>query len=345
MKSIYICGTGAVSPAGWSADNLYSVLEKNVPLPTSALLRAGQSRPLQTRLVPPPAARPAFLTHPRLRRTSPITHHAASAALEALAPIEQKLRSGARLGLICCFQSGCVQYSCRFFEETLKDPGTASPLAFPETVFAAPTSHLAALLKNVTLASSLVGDPATFLQGMATAADWLIRGKVDTCLLVGAEESHWLLADALWYFQHSAVFTSGAGALCLSTDPELSAGVRLEAITDAHTYRVEEGRRRAAQQMRAELPAGSEQELLVDGLDSSPMTDAAEHEAWRDWPGARLSPKRVLGEGLMASAAWQCVAACQAVARRQTTAAYVSLVGCNLQAIGARFVHHAKNAT
>lgn len=346
MNSVYICGIGAVSPAGWSANDLSSALEKNVPLPVSTLPQAGQNKALRTRLVPPPTARPAFLTHPRLRRTSPITHHAAAAALEALAPIEQRLKPGASLGLICCFQSGCVQYSCRFFEETLKDPGTASPLAFPETVFAAPTSHIAALLKNVRLASSLVGDPASFLQGMATAADWLIRRKVDACLLVGAEESHWLLADALWYFQHSAVFTSGAGALCLSADPELSAGVRLEAITNAHTYRAATNRRQAAQQMRAELPPGRERELLVDGLDSSPMTDAAEQAAWRDWPGARLSPKRILGEGLMASAAWQCVAACHAVARGQTPAADVSLVGSNLQAIGARFVaHHVTRET
>ncbi len=337
---IYLCGLGAVSPAGWGAELLSDVLEKNVPLPASDLPRASRNKSVRTRVVPPPAARPAFLTHPRLRRTSPITHHAAAAALEALSPIEQKLKPSAALGLICCFQSGCVQYSCRFFEETLKDPATASPLAFPETVFAAPTSHIAALVKNVTLASSLIGDPASFLQGMATAADWLIRRKVDVCLLVGAEESHWLLANALWHFQHSAVFTSGAGALCLSADPRLSAGVRLEAITNAHTYRSAVNRRLAAQHMRAELPPGNERELLVDGLDSNPMTDAAERDAWRDWPGARLSPKKILGEGLMASAAWHCVAACHAVAQRRSPAADVSLVGSNLQAIGARFVAH-----
>jgi hypothetical protein len=39
----------------------------------------------------------------------------------------------------------------------------------------------------------------------------------------------------------------------------------------------------------------------------------------------------------MAAAAWQCVAACDAVAAGRFAAANVSLVGSNQQAIGARF--------
>jgi len=342
MSSAYVCGLGAVSPAGWSVRELRAALEGNRALPTSSLARAGANKLLQTRLVPPPDPRPAFLTHPRLRRTSPITHYAAAAALEAHGTAQPRLDPAIRTGLICCFQSGCVQYSCRFYEEALKDPGTASPLAFPETVFAAPTSHIAALLKNITLATSFIGDPASFLQGMAVGAGWLSEGKVDLCLVVGAEENHWLLADALWYFQHSAVFTSGAGAVCLSSNPALSCGVQLEVITDAHTFTTTNNRCQAARRMRAELPPGSKSELLVDGLDSSPRVDAAEYLVWQDWPGVRLSPKRILGEGLMASAAWQCVAACDAVARSLTPAANVSLVGCNQQAVGARFVSHGR---
>jgi hypothetical protein len=59
--------------------------------------------------------------------------------------------------------------------------------------------------------------------------------------------------------------------------------------------------------------------------------------AWNDWNGPRLSPKKILGEGLMAGAAWQCVAACDAVARAACACACVSLVGCNQHAVGARF--------
>ena len=78
--------------------------------------------------------------------------------------------------------------------------------------------------------------------------------------------------------------------------------------------------------------------LLCDGIGTSPRADAAERAAWIDWSGARVSPKRILGEGMMAAAAWQCVAACDALAEKKFTAANVSLVGSNQQAIGAQFV-------
>ena len=97
-------------------------------------------------------------------------------------------------------------------------------------------------------------------------------------------------------------------------------------------------RAQAAQAMRGQLGKNSAGELLCDGIGNSPRADAAELAAWRDWTGPRVSPKRILGEGLMAAAAWQCVAACDAVAADKFAAASVSLVGSNQQAIGARFV-------
>jgi hypothetical protein len=193
------------------------------------------------------------------------------------------------------------------------------------------------LLGNVRLASTLVGDPACFLQGVALAVDWLEEERADACLVLGAEEGHWLRADALWHFQHSSVMSSGAGALCLSLEPGLSLGVELDAITDAHTFSTDLNRTRAALAMRSQLPSGAPTEVLFDSQDDSPHVDAPERAAWGDWPGRRLGLKRILGEGLMAAAAWQCVAACDAVACGGAPAAIVSLVGCNQQAIGARF--------
>ena len=68
----------------------------------------------------------------------------------------------------------------------------------------------------------------------------------------------------------------------------------------------------------------------------------AENLAWRDWPGHRLAPQPVLGEAFAASAAWQCAASCEAIARGQFSAVNVSVVGANQQAIGARFLACAK---
>jgi hypothetical protein len=339
MSRIFIAGIGAVSPAGWNIAALRAALEKNEPLPVQTLARPGWEKPLQTRLVPNPPTRPEFLAHPRLRRTSPITHYAAAAALEALAGLRANpAAKNFRLGIIACLQSGCVQYSCRFYDETLKHPVTASPLVFPETVHAAPTSHVAALLENVALAYTLVGDPSAFLQGVTLGALWLAENRVDACLVVGAEETNWIIADALWHLDRRAIVTAGAGALCLCRDAKLSIGVELSAITDAHSFSARQNRTQATQAMRQQLGKNSPDELLCDGLGGSPCTEAVERATFADWIGQRVSPKKILGEGLMAAAAWQCVAACDAVAEKKFDSASVSLVGANQQAIGARFM-------
>src|SRR5260370_40585763 len=112
MSEIFICGCGAVSPAGWGVPALREALARGEPLPTSELARPGWNRGLQVRPVPAPSPRPAFLGHPRLRRASPITHHAVAAALEALgedAPKDGQFTR--RLGVILCGMSGCIVYS------------------------------------------------------------------------------------------------------------------------------------------------------------------------------------------------------------------------------------------
>jgi hypothetical protein len=239
---------------------------------------------------------------------------------------------------VVCQQAGCVQYTQRFFSEVLKDPATASPMLFPETVFAAPASHVGALLENTPMLYTLIGDPATFLSGVAMAVGWLAAELVDTCLVVGTEEINWVLADALWHFEHSSILSGGAGAICLGADPARSIGVELNALTQVHTFSRSKDRGRAALTMRNQLPPVSPGDVLCDGCGNSYRTNAAENAAWRDWTGPRMSPKMILGEGLMAAAAWQCVAACDVIAAEDFNAANVSLVGCNQQAIGARFV-------
>ena len=334
MSRIFISGYGAVSPAGWSAAEMQNILAVGKPLPVQPLARPGWEKPLRMRAVPTPAVRPAFLAHPRLRRSSPITHYAAGAMLESLKNL--KPDSARRIGLIVCLQSGCVQYTHRFFEEALADPATASPLLFPETVFAAPASHLAALLENTPLVSTLMGDPATFAQGLALGADWLQQNRVDVAIVVGTEEINWLRADALWHLEHAAIISGGAGAVALCRDVEFSCGAELCAITKPQSYSAHKSRTQAAQAMR-EAFSPMANELLCDGLGDSPRTDAPEIAAWQNWPSARSSPKAILGEGLMAAAAWQCVAACAAVAEKKFPSAIASLVGCNQQAAGVRF--------
>jgi 3-oxoacyl-(acyl-carrier-protein) synthase len=235
--------------------------------------------------------------------------------------------------------AGCVIYSRRFYEETLHDAATASPLLFPETVFNAPASHLAALLGSSAISYTLVGDPGMFLVGLGLAAQWLTDGRVDACLVIGAEEADWIVADAARRFQRRMTLSEGAGAVYLGRDREGPEGTRieLEAVTDAHSFPRPVGRAAAARAMRAQLPASLPDHLLCDGLQDLP-SDAAEANAWVDWAGGRVSPKLVLGEGLAAGSAWQCVAAIDALEQGRYHGASVSVVGCNQQAIGAHWV-------
>src|SRR5438034_9197525 len=271
-ETIFIHGIGAVSPAGWGVLPLREALAKDEPLPVKELARPGLTRSLRVRPVPPPSPRPSFLAHARLRRTSPITQYAVAAALEALGEDAARVSGGSlRLGIILCVMTGCVNYSRRFYDETLKDPATASPLVFPETVFNAPASHLAALLGTTAVNYTLVGDPGTFLQGLALATGWLLAGRLDGCLVIGAEEMDWLTAEAVTLFASQAQTSDGAGALYLRREPGQSPAVELRAVTDCYLFSNNQSRALAARRARAELSAAGAQQLLCDGTQGVPL--------------------------------------------------------------------------
>jgi 3-oxoacyl-(acyl-carrier-protein) synthase len=346
---IFIHGTGAVSPAGWGKKPLLDAIAAGTPVPIKELPRPSTNTSLRVRQVPPPNPRPPWFAHARLRRTSPITQYIVAAALEAVGPDAARVTEGSlRLGVIVSVMSGCVNYSRRFYDETLRDPATASPLVFPETVFNAPGSHIAALLGTNAINYTLVGDPGTFLQALALAADWLTGGEVDGCLVVGAEEIDWLTSHAFRLFHRDIILSEGAGAVYLRIGSPVSgpaseragletgAPVKLSAVTDSHLFTPAQSRLAAVRKTRKQLAPNGNASLLVDGLQNLPRYDEAETAAWLDWPSARVSPKKILGEGLMAAAAWQTVIAIDAV-EKGTKSALVSVAGTNQQAIGAAF--------
>jgi hypothetical protein len=337
MSPIVVGGWGAVSPAGWSASLLWSAVHLASPIPATELTRPSWKRPIPVRRVSGTAPKPVA-AHTRLRRASAIAQFAVSAGLEALGRDTARLSDPAfRLGVILCVMTGCVNYSRRFYDEILRDPAMASPILFPETVFNAPASHIAALLGAPGLNYTLVGDPGMFLVGLATAADWLMQDRVDGCLVIGAEETDWLTIGAFQLFQRNTILSEGAGALYLHRAQHATPAVKLVAVTDAHSYTEKMTQREAARRMRDQLPPPDPSCLLCDGLQELGRLDAAEFAAWEKWTGPRISSKRILGEGLAAGSAWQCVAAIEALQQGQASAAHVSIVGCNQQAIGAHF--------
>jgi len=338
MNPIVVRGWGAVSPAGWGVAPLMNALQAGNPLPCARLPGRTDGTGYRARTVPPATTRPDWGAHPRLRRISAISQFAVAAAFEALEPVGSARPAADRFGIVVGTHAACLRFSERFFGEALRDPATASPLLFPETVINAPASHLAAVLRGADLTYSLTGDQTVFVQALGLAAEWLLDERVDLCLVVGTEESGWPVADALRHHASGAVMGEGAGALVLARNPGTFRGPVLERVTDAHLYAGQTTREPAARAMRAELPASSARELLLDGRCGVPRLDRSESRAWADWTGPVWSPRMVLGEALAAASAWQCVAACAALGADRVDAVNVSVVGSNQQALGARFV-------
>jgi hypothetical protein len=325
MSRIFLHGVGAVSPAGWGAEALVQAVNRGEPLPLQPLVRPGQEHPLAVGRVPAPQPRPAFLAHPRLRRTSPISHFAVGAALEALGSDHEAVAAGQlRLGIIFCAFTGCVGYSRRFYDEVLRDPATASPLIFPETVFNAPASHLAAFFGTTAVNYTVVGDQGEFVKSLALAAEWLNAGTVDGCLVVGAEEADWLSAEALEMLEPKLPAAEGAGAVYLRREP---AAVELVAVTEPQLYVGPNGRAGARERTRRQWTALADPAGLLVHDGAFHARDAANTACMRS----------VLGEGLGAGGAWQVAFAAARLATAEATTAVVETAGINEQSIAAVF--------
>lgn len=307
MSAVYVNGSGAVSPAGWGVEPLRAAVEKSVSLPPTMITREGRDWPVPVLKAPPPLSKPPFLAHPRLRRSSSISQFAMAAACEALEGESGAPRDTKSIGVIVTVFSGCVNYSRRFYDEVLKNPATASPMLFPETVFNAPASHVSAFLGSSAINYTMVGDKGTYIVALATAANWIVEGRVDECLVIGAEEIDWLSAEALALFPRQLPLSEGAGALLLSA--KAGKGVALDLVTSEFLYS-QHGRASAGEQMLKEL--------------SSPRQNPA--------------IGNILGEGLMASTAWECVLAADSLAANGShRLRSVPVQGFHQHAVGARF--------
>src|SRR4029453_1184353 len=110
---------------------------------------------------------------------------------------------------------------------------SASPLLFPETVFNAPASHLAAILGITGTTYTLVGDSAVVVLAIKMGDDLMANEALDYCLVVGAEEADWLLCDPYrrWRLlrltpplepfdekKRGMILSEGAGAVLLARD-------------------------------------------------------------------------------------------------------------------------------
>src|SRR6266550_5864209 len=195
--SLAIAGMGWVTPLGSGVDSVWERLLQGHEASATTISEPFSEQAYSAFRVPESAM--AGFSYPRLRRASVISRFAAAAGLEALraAGVELNSQNAERTALIFAISNGGVIYTRRFYRDIV-DAGaqSASPLLFPETVFNAPASHLAAILGITGATYTLVGDGAVGLLAIRMAEDLMANDALDYCLVVGAEEIDWLLCDA-----------------------------------------------------------------------------------------------------------------------------------------------------
>ena len=320
--SLIINGLGAVSAAGWSVRELMNVVVAGREIDTVTSPRSTGPREWDCRFRPVPAPPADKLPkHPRLRRVSNVTRFAMASALEAL---NGQTPEPGSLGLIVCLMNGCVAFTNRFYNEVIDQPALASPILFPETVFNAPASHVAACLGISGPVTTLIGEPSLIAEALCTADAWLTAGLVKHCLVIGAEEADWLSTEGVSYYDPRLVVGEGAGALLVSHS---GAGPRVKSVAGPFAYHNSRARRDELKQM-AESVHGS---LLIDGAVGVDRFDKDEKAAWSKHSGETVSPLHLLGECMGSAGALQLVIGAALAATRQCDAV-ISMPGTNTAA-------------
>jgi len=333
--SLAIAGMGWVTPLGNSVDAVWERLLRGDEASATPISEQLADRSYSAFRVPESAV--TGLAHPRLRRASVISRFAATAGLEALqaAGVKVDSQNAGRIALIFAISNGGVIYTKRFYRDVVETGAqSASPLLFPETVFNAPASHLAAILGVTGTTYTVVGDGAVGLLAIKMAEDVMMDKSLDYCLVVGTEEIDWLLCDAYrrWRLLRSAppiepfgkqkrgmILSEGAGAIVLARLPRRSAAeagegsITIECAHPGGCY----GKRAEAEEILKRIVRDLSQ-VEVDFVISSAngtFIDQAEQGALEQViPDAvTYAAKPALGESVGASGLWQVILGVQAL--------------------------------
>jgi 3-oxoacyl-(acyl-carrier-protein) synthase len=321
--SLQIAGMGWVTPLGRGVDPVWGRLIRG-----DEASRQPISDPVSDKEYPafrvPADALEDLPPHSRLRRASAISRFAAAAGIDAL--IEARSTIGEinaeRMALVFAVSNGGVIYTKRFYHNVVEAGAqSASPLLFPETVFNAPASHLAAILGITGASYTLVGDGAVGVLAMKMASDLLDNGALESCLVVGAEEADWLLCDAYHKWRllkkeppielfrdppRGMILSEGAGAVLLARQ----GAVEIDAIDAGGNF---SQRREAKKIVRRILHNLADEQVCIISSANGTFIDLAEQKAIERESASALvySVKPALGESVGASALWQVIAGAQ----------------------------------
>ncbi len=338
--SAFISGTGCVTALGSGPAEVLGRMLAGERVAATEVANPETGR--KHLAAPVPATLTAHLARePRLRRASALSLFAACAGKAALGDRVLSAEEKSRFAVVFGVSSGGVQYTRRFYEQVVKQgANAASPMLFPETVYNAPASHLAAMLGIDGATYTLVGDGTVGLQALRFGAQLLELGDASQVLVVAAEELDWIMMEAHrnWRLTttggpRGALLSEGAAAVLLSA----SGPVRLGSVAE----RPFSSRAEARESMRAAVrdvvtSAGAKSFDIIAGGANGTWVDpliAAACEA--ELPGrapATLSPHLHAGEAIGAGALLQVVLAAEMLKQSENHTALVAAMGWNQQA-------------
>jgi 3-oxoacyl-(acyl-carrier-protein) synthase len=215
----------------------------------------------------------------------------------------------------------------------LQGANAASPLLFPETVYNAPASHLAALLGITGMTYTVVGDGSVGISALKFAAQLLDTADIDHCVVAGGEEIDWVLCEAYHESRLPVTLAEGGAALVLGRTGRIA----LDPIHDGVSFTRRSEAASAIRKVHRDLAfaCGGGAGLLLSCANGT-FIDEAEAAAMAEFfPGTPIAyPKRSLGDALGAGALLQTVHGALALEKRGLDKVIVSALGFNQQATG-----------
>ena len=325
---------GWVTPLGAGLDQVWSRME-NGEKPVAQEFSIPDSARKHRYLAVPPKTVDELGRNPRLRRSSVITYYSVAAALAALADagITMTPEIAARTAVVFAVCSGSVVYTRKFYETIVRQgANAASPLLFPETVYNAPASHLAALIGTNGESYTLVGDGSVGITALKFAEQLLETSGIDRCVVAGGEELDWVLCEAYRAWRLPVILAEGGAALVLGHAGRLQIG----AIHDGVSFSTQSKARAAIRKVHSDLAAKCGGVDLIVGSANHTFIDSAEAAAIAEFfPGTPVDhPKETLGDALGAGALIQTIHAALALEKRGLRRTLVSSLGFNQQAGG-----------
>jgi 3-oxoacyl-(acyl-carrier-protein) synthase len=202
-------------------------------------------------------------------------------------------------------------------------------LLFPETVYNAAASHLAALLGINEQSYTLVGDSSVGLGAIHFATELLtMHPELERCLVVGTEEADWLLADAFASWRMATrqdhfnvygecagtILGEGAAAVLIGRTGYLAISSTSAGLPFC-SFRQSES---AAREIFGDLRMQGLPDIVVSSANGT-FADEVERKAFEEfYPSVPVyAPKPAAGEALGAGALLQVAAATLALRHQQ----------------------------